>query len=194
MSIYSLIPLPPEKENCCAFWEKGFSDEEIARIRDIGEPLATHEGTVGDRGAVADIRRSKIGWLPYNEQTGWLYDRLGYIARRLNGQFFDFDLTGFVEDLQYTVYGSDRGHYDWHVDRGVTSEAPRKLSMVLQLSDPAEYDGGDLELWDGGSVIAARREKGILYAFPSFVVHRVTPVTRGVRRSLVVWLVGPRFR
>ena len=113
----------------------------------------------------------------------------------MNGQFFDLDLYGFVEDLQYTTYNSvEEGHYDWHMDKGNLNSSPRKLSMVLQLSDPTEYEGGDLEFMMSKDPIKATKQKGIIYTFPSYILHRVTPVTAGTRKTLVVWLAGPKFK
>jgi PKHD-type hydroxylase len=119
---------------------------------------------------------------------------MAFITRQLNGQFFDFDLYGFVEDFQYTVYEEGNDHYTWHMDKGKNSTSPRKLSLVLQLSDPSEYDGGDLEIFTGVNTTTLEKKKGIIHAFPSFVMHRVTPVTRGVRRTLVIWVSGPKFK
>ena len=196
MSVYHLAPSPAIAigENPFATWENGFTDEQIDRIREICEALELTPATLG--GDIADdtIRRSETGWLELNSDSGFIYDTLGFIARQLNGQFFDFDLYGFVEHLQYTVYREDGGHYDWHVDRGVTSPSPRKLSLVLQLSDPDEYEGGDLQVFTSSEPTTVVKQKGLVAAFPSFVLHRVTPVTAGTRRTLVVWLAGPRFR
>lgn len=90
--------------------------------------------------------------------------------------------------------GSGGGHYDWHLDRGGLGIAPRKLSAVIQLSDPNEYEGGDLQLYVGSEPTNIKKQKGLVVVFPSFVLHRVTPVTGGTRRSLVAWLSGPKFR
>jgi PKHD-type hydroxylase len=115
------------------------------------------------------------------------------IARNLNGQFFGFNLFGFNESMQYTVYKDNGGHYDWHIDKGILSSSPRKLSLVLQLSDPSEYEGGDLEIMISKDVIKLEKRKGLVWAFPSWVLHRVTPVTKGIRRTIVVWVTGPKF-
>jgi PKHD-type hydroxylase len=72
--------------------------------------------------------------------------------------------------------------------------SPRKLSLILQLSDATEYEGGELQLKDSSDHTAVERKKGHLIAFPSYLLHRVTPVTKGIRRSLVVWISGPAFR
>lgn len=197
MSNYAFAPSPDlsTREQNFAFWENGFSEADLDAIRSVGESLALNNAVVGTKegGEVCEqIRKSKTGWINYN-QCPVAYDKMAFIARSLNGQFFDFDIHGFVEDMQYTVYGPDREHYDWHMDKGLLG-APRKLSLVLQLSDPSEYEGGDLEFMTGKDPVQAKKGKGIVYAFPSYIIHRVTPVTRGTRRTLVVWVAGPKFR
>lgn len=200
MSVYNFAPSPDltTKEETFAFWENGFTNEQIDKIIEIGESLSPTPATIGKQKKNADIskiRNSKTSWIKLNNDTAWLYESLAFITRQLNGQFFDFDLYGFVEDMQYTVYdGNEEHHYSWHIDKGESTPSPRKLSLVLQLSDPSEYTGGDLELYTASMPYQTIKRKGILYAFPSWVLHRVTPVTSGIRRSLVVWVAGPKFR
>lgn len=198
MAVYQLTPHPsiaiPEETH--ATWIDGFTDEEIDRIIKIGDKLAIRPAKVGGNNDVnTDIRVSETGWISLNPETQFIYDKLGYISRHLNGQFFDFDIWGFVEDLQYTIYKDNDSHYNWHLDRGgATADTPRKLSLVLQLSDPSEYEGGDLEIFVGHEPTKMEKKKGLVVAFPSFMLHRVTPVTKGIRKTLVVWLTGPRFK
>jgi PKHD-type hydroxylase len=85
------------------------------------------------------------------------------------------------------------GHYDWHVDQGAT-ERRRKLSLVLQLSPPSDYEGCELQIRSSNKIETVPRGRGELIAFPSYALHRVTPITAGIRRSLVIWCSGPRFR
>lgn len=196
MSIYRFTPSPDKatNESLHTWWNDGFSPRELKDIISIGEDYAVDDGTVNDGEVVTEIRKSKVAWISQNNRTSWLYDRLAHIARQLNGQFYDFDLFGFVEDFQYTVYGPGNDHYTWHMDKGRNSNCPRKLSLVVMLSDPSEYDGGDLEIFTGTKPVILDKKKGIVHAFPSYVMHRVTPVTRGTRRTLVVWISGPKFR
>lgn len=202
MSIYQFLPCPDlsTREETFATWLNGFSNEEIQKIIDIGEEYTKTEAGIGNRGkgntVRHDIRKTDVAWIDHNSQTSWLYDRMAFIARNLNGQFFDFDLFGFGEHFQYTVYQTEDSHYTWHMDKGGVADgsAPRKLSLVLQLSDPSEYEGGDLEFFTQANPIVAKKEKGIVYAFPSWIVHRVTPVTKGIRRTLVIWVTGPKFK
>ena len=197
MSTYQFAPSPDKTTNEClhSWWNDGFTARELKDIISIGDDYVQGEGTVGSGAGQtnAEIRQSKVSWINNNSRTSWLYDRMAWIARNLNGQFFDLDLFGFVEDFQYTEY-TVGNHYTWHMDKGPGCIAPRKLSLVLMLSDPSEYDGGDLEIFTGVNTTTLDKKRGIVHAFPSYVMHRVTPVTRGVRRSLVVWISGPKFR
>jgi PKHD-type hydroxylase len=199
MSNYSFAPSPTfgRTNQPYVFWQDGFTDEAIARIIDIGDACVKERAKVGVANGteVADIRRTDISWIEMNQDTEWIYDKLAYIARQLNGEYYNFDLHGFWEHLQYTVYeGDEKGHYDWHIDAGPNDECPRKLSIVLQLSDPSEYEGGELQIMTNKDAITIEKKKGFLVAFPSYQLHRVTPVTSGVRRTLVVWATGPAFR
>ena len=197
MSMYQFAPCPDKSTNetLHAWWDGGFSNREIKDIISIGEDYTQTDAVVDDGKIIQNVRKSKVAWLNQNSRTQFLYDKMAYIARMLNGQFFDFDLYGFVEDFQYTVYGPENDHYEWHMDKGASlSGAPRKLSLVLQLSDPSEYEGGDIELMTSVNVTTLEKKKGIVHAFPSFVLHRVTPVTRGIRRTLVIWVSGPKFK
>lgn len=139
------------------------------------------------------VRVSKIFWL---SDQAWLrlflYDNFILPANR---NAFSVDVSQFA-DIQYTEYhASENGHYDWHIDTFWTSECPfdRKLSLTLQLSDSDEYEGGDFEFMDVPNPSDIRK-KGTVLVFPSYLRHRVTPVTKGVRRSLVAWFEGPRWR
>ena len=83
--------------------------------------------------------------------------------------------------------------YGWHQDFG--GLLSRKLSLVMQLSDPEEYEGGELQIMVGGEKpISINKQKGLVVVFPSWAVHQVTPVTKGLRQSLVAWVSGPNFR
>lgn len=195
--MYQLLPPPSIAIPVIPFatWTGGFTDEEISKIISIGDRLALNNAVIGDGQIQTTIRDSKTGWISLTPETTFLYEKLGYIARQLNGQFFDFDVWGFAEDLQYTIYDSSNSHYTWHVDHGLDScNSPRKLSLVLQLSDPSEYQGGDLEIFANSEPVKIDKQKGLVAAFPSYVLHRVTPVTRGIRKTVVVWLTGPRFK
>lgn len=156
----------------------------------------------GGRQRVDPMRSSNVRWMPRDDANfATLFARLGTRIRRANADTFGFDLADF-EDVQFTEYPARRaGKYDWHEDNCWVS-APeartpfdRKLSCVLLLNAPEDYDGGQLELDREQTPDAERFSQcGDLLIFPSFLRHRVTPVTRGSRFSLVTWVKGPRFR
>lgn len=203
MSVYQFTPSPDvaNRETCITWWDNGFSQDEVQRLVSYGNQLVEKEGvdgTVGDNRTDPNYRSSKIAWIGYNQETNWLYDKLSYISRQINGQYYNFDLSGFVEDFQYTIYNSAEvggDHYDWHMDKGYRDGAsPRKLSLVVNLSDPSEYEGGELQFHADRGLEVADKTQGKVHCFPSYILHRVTPVTKGTRRTLVVWIAGPKFR
>ena len=202
MANYIFAPTPTFgiSEHPFVTWDNGFSEEEVDKIIEYCDALPVHKGTIGGSDKdedISSIRDSKVSWVGLNSDTQWIYDRLAYIARQLNGQFYKFDLYGFSEDLQYTTYdGTETGHYTWHLDSGVTNNgaAPRKLSVVVQLSNPNEYEGGDLELFSSSNPTQVVKKKGLVAAFPSYMLHRVSAVTSGTRKTLVVWVCGPSFK
>ncbi|MCC7274880.1 MAG: 2OG-Fe(II) oxygenase [Alphaproteobacteria bacterium] len=170
--------------------------EECARVIALGEAALERRGLEGEAGdgVHPDIRRSTIAWLPPEDATRFLYRRIERIARSANQQFFGFSLVGMGEAVQFARYGGGGDHYGWHQDLGDGPPILRKLSVVIQLSDPADYEGGDLELRMSDQVSQARRARGAMIAFPSWQLHRVTPVTAGLRYSLACWISGEPFR
>lgn len=182
----------------CVAVEDVFTPEELDRIVAHGDTLAAEKailtGDNWDQKAADRIRITQTAWMANTPDCKWLYDRVFQIMGVVNKQAYQFDLKGFAENFQYTVYhGSEGGHYDWHMDLS-PRPLPRKLSMSLQLTDPAEYDGCDLQFFGNRQMESAPRMRGTVIVFPSYILHRVTPITRGTRKSLVVWANGPRFR
>ena len=127
-------------------------------------------------------------------RTAWLFDLLCGIAAGSTAAHFKLALTGITREPQYAVYRPGCGHFGWHNDysHGLP-DAPRKLTIVIQLSRPEDYEGGRLQTF-GIEIEDLPRERGTILAFPSLVYHQVTPVTRGTRRALVAWVAGPRVR
>lgn len=179
-----------------AWWEGAFTDQELDTLqRKAAE--ATTPAEIGNRNKEQvhkGVRRSQISWMSNNSDTTWVFERLAEVAASLNSQFFRFDLTGFGEVLQLTNYDhSEHGMYGWHQDYN-TGSISRKLSLVLQLTDPSEYEGGNLQIMTTGVPETVRKQRGLVVAFPSYVLHQVTPVTQGSRQSLVAWVSGPAFK
>lgn len=176
-----------------AWWENGFSKDEIDWLQQKARE-ANQEATVFGDNLNTDVRRAKLNWLPANDETRWVYEKLSHIASRLNQDYFGFDLTGFGEHIQMTNYSSEnQGEYKLHQDFG-GDRASRKLSMVMQLSDPSEYHGGELQIIKNGQLTPMEKTRGLIIAFPAWTLHQVTPVIKGSRQSLVTWISGPGFK
>ena len=170
-----------------------FSAAECAQIAALGEARIKAAAAVDDRSDLAsrDYRISDIAWIDPAPDSHWLYHRLGMLFRRANDTY-GFDLLGFVEPLQYTCYGAGQ-YFGWHADIGGDATSLRKLSLTIQLSAPDEYQGGNLE-FHGAAEMPAARAQGTAVSFPSYLAHQVSPVTQGLRRSLVAWAYGPAYR
>jgi PKHD-type hydroxylase len=142
------------------------------------------------------LRTANLVWVDDVDGLGWVMDRLIKIVRKSNVDQFDFDLREFAESPQVASYdASDSGHFAWHSDIGDGPVArKRKLTLVLQLSLPSSYEGGDLEVMPSTQVLSASRAQGCVSIFPSFALHQVVPVQLGVRHSLTLWAHGPAFR
>jgi len=175
---------------------KVFTNEEIEQIKVIGRRLGINRAQTGGAGEnCLDHRRSFNSWISSNEHTSWIYQRLTSLVLENNQKFFNFDLT-MIENLQFTYYNSEeQGCYKAHVDpNSWMLPHNRKLSLVMQLSDPSEYEGGDLQLYHSNEPIIINKQKGMIVCFPSYTLHEVTPVTKGERYSLVAWIHGPSFK
>ncbi|HWX90785.1 MAG TPA: 2OG-Fe(II) oxygenase [Rhizomicrobium sp.] len=180
-------------------WQGLFSDEELDAIVRLGDGLALEKAELSGGGQGYDnIRATQVAWVPRNSQTEMVYGRLEDAVLHLNARFFRFDLSGLAM-FQYALYGGpDGGHFDWHKDYGRDpadpAQEPRKVTLSLQLSDPSDYKGCELQVRAGNQIDVAPKARGSLSAFPANVLHQVTPIQSGIRRALVVWAVGPEFR
>jgi len=178
------------------YFNKNFlSQPEINSIINIAEHK-THRATTFS-GSSDEKRKSNISWIAPQEENldnSWLFKKIANLAYAANEHMYKFDIYGMYEALQYTVYdGSEDGFYCAHVDHG-KNFYKRKLSIVIQLSDPSEYEGGDLLTITSDSPKAMPKGLGMAVIFPSWMLHEVTPVTKGTRRSLVCWISGPPFK
>ena len=169
-----------------------FTAEECRAVMALGTERQTHPAVVEQGGLDETVRKSHVSWLTPSPETEWLFRRISDAVNQANEEVFKFDLFGMVDGIQYGEYRNDGGHYQWHLDswHGIY---PRKLSVSVQLSPDDAYSGGDLEL-NVGNIEQASRSQGSMTLFPSYRLHRVAPVTHGLRCSLVTWIAGPAFK
>ena len=172
-----------------AYWEKAFTKEECKTIINIAKNKGLIKGTTTGK---TDARLSKISWLYSADDLGWVFKKITDIVLNLNDRFFQFNIFGLNEGLQFTNYKAPSDKYKKHVDREVDSVI-RKLSLSIQLTDPKEYQGGELLLYENEKGIEMKKEQGTLILFPSYTLHEVKPVTKGERNSLVSWVTGKQF-
>jgi PKHD-type hydroxylase len=178
------------------YWFKeGFTKTELERIyREVDQLPLEKAKTFSDNDK--SVRSSSVKWIPKTAQWDWLYQKLMKYAVEANDTLWHFDLISAPELIQYTeYYASEGGHYDWHQDIGPGFGSLRKVSITVQLSETDEYEGGDLELWQGGqSILSSPRGAGNVVIFPSYMMHRVKRVEKGTRRSFVLWVGGQHYK
>ena len=176
-----------------------FTPKQCQMIIEAGRSEPRNDAEVGSgkgiKGGVIDTktRTSHISWIPFKKMPE-MYKKIEKIIKQTNGNHFGFDGMQITEMAQYTEY-PEGGFYDWHVDNDVNmiNEPPvRKISMTCLLSSENEFEGGDLELMSECKV--AKIKQGYAVFFASFIRHRVAPVIRGNRKSLVMWFGGTPFK
>jgi PKHD-type hydroxylase len=175
-----------------AFYNDVFDKDECENIKTLFKNPEKSTVTRGDDPAVdySDTRSSLVSWVPYNKDVRWIYERISNFVHDCNNSRYGFDIVGFNEPLQLAKYEIG-DYFDWHQDMG-RDVSWRKLSIVVQLSDPSEYEGGQLEFLSRSKF--ASNKLGSLIIFPSYMSHKVTPITGGTRYSLVAWISGPPYR
>jgi len=173
-----------------------FTPEQCQLIINAGRSEPVQNGQVGGgNGGVVDTktRTSHISWIPFNKMPE-MYSTLEQIVNKTNNNHFGFEGVKITEQAQYTEYPAG-GFYDWHIDsdiNGINEPPVRKISMTCLLSHESEFEGGGLELMSDGKI--ARPKQGQAIFFASYIRHRVIPITKGVRKSLVMWFGGPSFK
>jgi len=179
--------------------DKSACDSVLSHCLDVHK-ANQQEGVLSGGKSNNDIRRSKITWINNDK----IHDNISKYAKIANSAAFGFDLFDTINNVQFTEYSAEyEGTYNWHMDswfRDNSSEYntmnQRKLSVIVQLSSPNDYSGGEFLFKTGTEELndPSIREKGTIIVFPSFILHKVNPVTSGIRHSLVSWILGPAFR
>jgi len=187
------------------FWDRGVPPHVCDQIVKYGTGQPSGQAGLGNKDGIKTsfnkkIRDAEIGWL----KAPWILDWIKEPALRGNRDIFKYNLSG-LEDIQFTKYTTGQ-HYDWHIDMGESEKSThcRKLSMIIPLTDPSEYTGGEVEFHSLLSPPEGKRKitpitknefkgQGTIILFPSIIWHRVKPITKGIRYSLVGWWSGPLF-
>ncbi len=174
-----------------------FTPEQCQMVIDAGRRQRPQKAQVGmgkpGGGVDTKKRTTTISWIPFKEMQP-MYDQINEFIQKANRNHFGFGDIQITEQAQFTEY-PEGGFYDWHMDTDVTMqhEPPvRKISMTLLLSPENQFEGGDLELMAPGKRVKLKQGHAIIFA--SFLNHRVAPVTKGVRQSLVMWFGGKPFK
>ena len=185
--------------------EKNFLDSQVVdNFLESIKNIPYKHGTLLNTEELDDYRICQVKWIPFENRFLSLYHHCkDHIVDR-NSLTWKFNIDNGQEMFQYTEYNGDtKGRYNWHIDVGPGHTSYRKLSIVIQLSDPEEYEGGDLEIFDCWDTAldpfnfpskAVPKSKGSIVIFPSYMPHRVTPVTKGIRKSLVWWVGGDHLK
>lgn len=184
-----MIPVEPQYW----YWEKELSDETCDHIISLAQKYELEDGVVGgneeEPGILAkDKRDSGVRWITDN----FLNNAIFGFALKANDSSWGLSVNT-RSNLQFTEYTVDQ-YYGWHMDTFMLEDGMRKISIVVQLTDPSNYEGGDFQFRNyGGGVETMKvlRQRGTVLIFPSWIEHRVTPVTKGKRQTLVAWMSGP---
>ena len=175
-----------------------FTPQQCQLVINKGINLKKEEAKVGmgqrpDGGYDPKKRITTISWIPFKEMPE-MYRDIEKTMLQVNNYHFGFQGMRLTEPGQFTHYLTG-GFYEWHMDNDVTGmkQPPvRKISMTLLLSDPSTFEGGELEFMSKGKTAKLKQCQAIFFA--SWLQHRVKPVTRGERKSLVMWFGGPSFK
>lgn len=175
-----------------------FNNGEIDRIIEAGKSgvhasVLTSANTSAEEGQ--SLRDCNVSFLYSDDpENTWLFAKLSELINDANKNFYNYDLLN-IESLQFTEYTAPGQRYGKHVDiLSKSVNGQRKISFTVQLSDSDDYEGGDFIPHVSEETMTASREKGAIHMFPSYMMHEITPVTRGVRYSLVGWVSGPAFK
>jgi PKHD-type hydroxylase len=185
------------------YFKQYFSKEVCQKILDLGLKIPEKDATLGVEGKKSDDnwRRSKVRFIQSNDpEFQWLFDDIWKMGIQANREWFNFHITN-LSYIQLAEYDSSyQGEYKKHHDVFWINNDKyhRKLTCVIQLSDPSEYEGGDLELFDLSAGQYPNKEdlrqQGTAIFFPSFTPHQAHPVTKGTRHSIAIWFEGDKWK
>jgi PKHD-type hydroxylase len=195
------------------FWENAFTSDEldtICRIMSTSDLSEAAISSVQDNQTEElipapvlnnQVRRSLVSFHTVTSENSWIFDRFNSVIEMINNRWYNVDINGY-DQFQYTEYHDyNQGHYGWHSDIFLGAlpansySETRKLSLTLLLNEPeVDFEGGELQFGHELKHESAKMKRGTIVVFPSFSLHRVAPVTKGVRKSIVIWILGPKWK
>lgn len=194
--IHFLPDYSPNYDDYSVYFALNFlSKEECDKILNLKTVIQPSSATTPD--ADTNIRKSTVYWLDHDKSTDWIYQKLGSKILEINRLHFGFDLSGILEPLQVAEYNSDEnGQYIWHTDFHTKTpmNVQRKISLSINLTDDGAYEGGNIEHFHINYPAVTPRDIGALVIYPSYIMNRVTPVTRGTKHVLNLFVHGPNFK
>ena len=189
------------------YWDNAFTEDELNDIEKYCDSFSAEPAQLiqNQDASLGDVRKSKVYWFEREKHLALdnLFNKLNLAIEKINDDYYNYDLNGY-SSIQYTTYSGDElGHYDYHIDMSIGYNIDetqlkygdsRKLSLSLILSDSDSYEGGKFTMRLNKNEHEMPQKRGRILFFPSFISHKVHPITKGVRKSIVVWVEGPKFR
>jgi len=198
-----MILEPRWKSYIVATAEPVLTPKQCDELISIGQSEPKINATIGTTDKITKLderyRKSIISWIPFAKAVP-IYQVIKNWMEVTNTNYFGFDTVHLSEQGQYAEYSKD-GFYNWHMDSNTEMAAMptvRKISMTLLLNDSKDYEGGDLEIFCGETLDSEKNKfklkQGYAVFFASFLLHRVMPIIKGNRKSLVMWFGGSPLR
>ena len=185
----------PHNPNFISTTHNFLTPAECKRIIEVGDKLPVKDATTAneeDSRVDYGQRKCAVSWISQDHpELQWFWNKIHDAIVDINNQNRGFDLKFMDEEAQYTVYKNSNDHFDYHMDNGPRELSVRKLSIVVNLNDPSEWEGGSLQSFGD---VDAPQGLGSLHVFPSYLLHRVTPLISGTRKSLVLWCGGSYYK
>lgn len=195
-----LAPRVPANHELVAYVDNVFSNEQLEFLLSEDNWKGLRVGYVGEdsRAVYNPEIRSMLGTeIDFNKLDFMYWENLEIAINEANSQFLHVDIDTILETLQLMKYTEEiKGHYDWHIDTNLArNSVVRKLTMIVMLSDPEkDFEGGELLVRLGNSETSLKQVQNRAWIFPSWLPHKVSPVTKGTRKVAVVWVSGPEWR
>lgn len=174
-------------------WCQAYTKEGCDKIIEIGKKLLPKDIQVDESGNIVRSKNGTSCFIPITDDTRWIFETLSKHAIEVNNKFFEYDLHA-ISEIQFTLYDEKGDYFPRHMDTFYESAGIRKLSFVIQLSEPDSYTGNEHLLHLEEEPTKVKQELGFMTVFPSHTLNEITPLKTGKRYVLTGWLVGPKIK